>query len=156
NLWLGGESGGAMRIAATGITSFDEADGLRGLSIRSIFEDNFKRLCVVDEEKYFIHRFDGKRFSAVRPHLSLPRTNYGWGWYQHALQDRWGEWWLPTRQGLYRFSKTDRLDRLANATPKAIYTTQNGLPVSNFIFRLFEDSRKDLWISTGDVEGSGL
>src|SRR4029453_13256664 len=81
--------------------------------------------------------------------------SYGWGWNQSGLQDQAGEWWLPTGAGLYRFPCVKRLTQLARTPPKAVYTTHDGLP-SNDIFRLYQDSRGDIWISTFSPGPGGL
>jgi ligand-binding sensor domain-containing protein len=54
---------------------------------------------------------------------------------------------VVTGQGLLRFPKTSSVDQLANARPKATYTMKDGLG-GNEIFRLFEDSRGDVWIGS--------
>ncbi|HSQ19770.1 MAG TPA: PAS domain S-box protein, partial [Blastocatellia bacterium] len=51
-----------------------------------------------------------------------------------------------TRVGLYRFPKVSRIEQLASAQPKAVYTTRDGL-ADDDLTRLFEDSRGDIWIA---------
>jgi ligand-binding sensor domain-containing protein len=146
NLWLGTDVGGVMKIARRGFTSYTQADGLGGTFIASIFVDQAGELCVVNSSggKWSIDSFNGKRFNSSFPNYA--HTYFGWGWNQHAFQDHEGEWWVPTGQGLYRFGKASRAEQLAGRTPKAVYTTRDGLP-GNDIFRLFEDSRGDIWIA---------
>ena len=153
NLWVGTYSGGAMRLAASGFTSYSQADGLGGISIASIFEDLAGELCVINAGNAFINRFDGRGF--ISAPLALPKgiSNWGWGWNQIMFQDSRKEWWMNTAEGLVRYSKLSSIAQTTHARPKAIYTTSNGLPSSN-IFRLFEDSHGDIWISTmGNPEG---
>ena len=152
NLWIGTDVGGALRLGAHGFTTYNQADGLGGIRISSIFEDRRGDLCVIGGEGY-LNRFDARRFAAAR--LTLPRgmSKWSWGWYQVLFQDRVGEWWLPTAEGLVRYPKLDNVEQITRARPKAIYTTRDGLP-ANEIFRLFEDSRGDIWISTlGNLRG---
>jgi ligand-binding sensor domain-containing protein/signal transduction histidine kinase len=152
NLWIGTASGGAMRLAANGFTSYYQADGLGGVEVASIFDDQAGELCVLTNSKH-LNRFDGAKFTAAQ--LTLPRgmTYWGWGWYQTMLQDSRGEWWMNTGDGLVRYPKLNSVAQITHATPKAIYTTREGLP-ANEIFRLFEDSQSDIWISTlGNREG---
>jgi ligand-binding sensor domain-containing protein/signal transduction histidine kinase len=146
SLWLGCAYGGAMRIAANGFTTYGLADGLGSLSISTIFKDRDGELIVGDSEAH-LNRFDGQRFAAAQ--LTLPKglSYWGWGWYQVTFQDSQGEWWMPTGHGLIRYPKLSRLDQLTHVRPRAIYTTRDGLP-TNELFRLFEDSRGDIWIST--------
>lgn len=153
NLWMGTESGGAMKLAVNAFATYLEGDGLGHTRIGSIFEDRAGELCVTSSN--FIHSFDSRKFAAVP--LTLPRgiTRLSWGWYQTMLQDRAGEWWMSTGQGLVRYPKITRLEQLARARPKAIYTTRDGLS-GNLIFRIFEDSRGDIWLSTINDNQDGL
>jgi ligand-binding sensor domain-containing protein/signal transduction histidine kinase len=154
NLWLGMSNGGAIKLARSGITAYMEADGFR--SARAIFKDQAADLLVLGEPeqgKYTVNRFDGKRFTAIQ--FKLPKgSDYGWGWNQLILEDRAGEWWVASRQGLLRFPKAADFETLARQQPKAIYTTRDGL-AGNVVLRLFEDSRGDIWIGVVG-ESSGL
>jgi len=153
NLWMGTDTSGAMKMALSGFTTYSEVDGLGGARVFSIFENQAGELCVISTTRSgataasgkFINRFDGTRFNAVKPNLPKPLTDFGWGWNQITFQDREGEWWVPTGQGLYRFPKVGRVEQLAHTHPKAVYTTRDGL-IGDEIFRLFEDSRGDIWI----------
>jgi ligand-binding sensor domain-containing protein/signal transduction histidine kinase len=148
NLWIGTESGGAMKVARNGFATYLEADGLSATRIASIFEDNAGELCVISGRagEIFIHRLTGGRFIDTSPKLS-ERINFGWGWNQIAFQDHTGEWWIPTDQGIYRFPRTSGVDQLRQMHPKALYTTKDELS-SDQVFRLYEDSHGDIWIST--------
>jgi ligand-binding sensor domain-containing protein/signal transduction histidine kinase len=148
NLWIGTESGGAMKVARNGFASYLEADGLSSIRIASIFEDSNDELCVIGSQlgKLFINRLSNGRFTNVSPNLS-EGISYGWGWNQIAFQDHTGEWWIPTDQGIFRFAGASTVDQLRRLRPKAVYTTKDGLK-SNQVFRLYEDSRGDIWIST--------
>ena len=148
NLWIGTESGGAMKVARNGFATYLEADGLSTTRIASIFEDRVGELCVIGSHagQLFINWLSNGRFSDASPNLP-ERINYGWGWNQIAFQDHTGEWWIHTDQGIFRFPRASGVDRLQRMRPKAIYTTRDGL-TSNQVFRLYEDSRGDIWIST--------
>jgi hypothetical protein len=100
-----------------------------------------------DEGEPFINHFDGQRFNGVK--LQVPREikGFGWGWNQVTFQDHAGEWWVPTYYGLYRFPRVASVDQLAHTRPKAVYNQQHGELPGSDVFRLFEDSRGDLWIS---------
>ncbi|MGB7923329.1 MAG: two-component regulator propeller domain-containing protein [Pyrinomonadaceae bacterium] len=145
NLWVGSQSDGATRIARNGFLSYRETDGLGSLDVISSFEDREGNLCVVSD-RWFINRFDGTRFTAIRPMLPKQITDSAAG-RQEIIQDHAGEWWVATSAGLYRFPKVERLEDLARTKPSAIYTKRDGLADSN-VSRLFEDSRGDLWISS--------
>lgn len=145
NLWLGTESGGAMKLAGDGLTSYGEADGLKLIRIASLIETDDGRFCALSSGG-ILHVFDGRRFTPIEIPLPAGWDYWGWGWSQTTFQDHLGEWWVATGNGLLRYAKMPP-ERLPRARPKAIYTTEQGLP-TNEIFRLYEDSRGDIWIST--------
>jgi ligand-binding sensor domain-containing protein/signal transduction histidine kinase len=150
NLWIGTESGGAMKLAQNGFTTYGQADGLGEAGVGSIIEDQAGELCAITKDnsgKILIPRFDGERFSAIRPGFPKRITYFGWGWNQIGLQDHAGEWWVPTGQGLCRFPNVRRVEDLAHVRPRAVYTSRDGL-LNDEVFRLFEDSRGDIWIGT--------
>jgi signal transduction histidine kinase/ligand-binding sensor domain-containing protein len=152
NIWIGVISGGGlMRLAANGFATFREADGLGGIRIASIFEDRAGQLCVLSSDR-FVTMFDHGKARAVQ--LKLPKgvKNWNWGWYQTTFQDSAGEWWMDTGDGLLRYPRLANLAATAGTRPKAIYRVKDGLP-ADMIFRLFEDSRGDIWISTLHTRG---
>lgn len=151
NFWMGN-----TRLATHGFVTYGPEDGLHTDDIRSIFEGHDGRLYVVTgTHGRYIHRFDGKRFVAVVPLVPGHDSSWdwgGWGWEQTHLQDHNGEWWCATGFGLFRYPKVKRLEDLAHTPPKAIYTTRDGLGGDD-IFRLYEDSRGDVWISAWGGRG---
>ena len=90
----------------------------------------------------------GERFTRFEPRGTAHVKYWGWGWNQMFLRDRAGEWWVPTGEGLFRYPASPSCASIARTPPKAVYTRAHGLPHDD-IFRLFEDSRGDLWISAG-------
>lgn len=142
NLWAGTESSGVMRIPLTGFLTYGTREGLGHARVRAIFEIPGGGLQVISEQ-LLVNWFDGKRFHFVRPNT----PGSGWGWKQTVLRDHAGEWWVPTADGLFRFAAVDRVEELAHRRPLAVYSKSNGLP-HNEVFRLFEDSRGDIWIGT--------
>ena len=156
NLWIGTDNG-ALKLARNGFTTYTEADGLGEARVSSIFESRAGELGVMTifSSPTPLSWFEGNRFRAIRPQVPQRLTYFGWGWLQLTLQDQAGEWWLPTGQGLVRYPKVDQLSQLATTRPKAIYTTREGL-VSNDIFRLYQDSRGDIWIATFTEAQCGL
>lgn len=151
NLWVGTGSGGAARIAPNGFVSFSEEDGFPPLSISALLPGGnggiYVQTKAFQPPGIFLHRFDGLRFHTLA--INLPRhiRYLGWSWGQTTLRDRAGEWWVPTGQGLVRFPRLDRVEDLATARPSAVYTRESGLG-GNEIFRLYEDARGDLWVSS--------
>src|SRR5262249_51504278 len=110
--WVGTQSAGLLRIARTGFWTYGTEDGLVRDWIASIFEDTAGELCVTTNGG-FLHRLDGDRFVGVRPALPAGLAYLGWGWNQIVLQDRDGEWWYATGEGLARYSAPRRLEDLA-------------------------------------------
>ncbi|HJQ67418.1 MAG TPA: two-component regulator propeller domain-containing protein [Blastocatellia bacterium] len=141
NLWMGTNSSGAMKLTRNGLITYDKADGLGHQTITAIFENPAAELYVTTGSSY-INRFEGKRFTSVRPNLPQQIPDF-----RSALLDRAGEWWVATREGLFRFPRTKRLEQLAQAQPIAFYTKKDGLAEDNVTY-LFEDSRGDIWIAS--------
>jgi len=147
NLWIGTFGSGAMKVARSGFTTYTEADGVRFTS--SLIESRQGELCAFfrTDAGLLVARFDGTRFVPIRPSWPNSITYWGWGSEQIAVQDRAGEWWIATGKGLCRFARVTRMDQLAGARPKAVYTMRDGL-ADDKIFRVFEDSRSNIWIGT--------
>ena len=147
NLWLGSLTG-ATKITWSGFATFGKADGLTNLGTSSIIEDRRGYLCSISAQNdFFVNRFDGRRFTAIKPQFPREIKGFGWGWNQVTFQDHTGEWWVPTSSGLCRFPRVESVEQLARTRPKAVYTHQRGELTGDDIFRLFEDSRGDVWIS---------
>ncbi len=141
-IWIGTLADGTLRLTRQGFSAYTEADGLRDALIGAVFEAPDGRLHAVSSTQR-VHRLAAGRFVSVRPNLSQDLSDpVGPG---IALRDRAGEWWIPGGAGLYRFPKVARIEQLARVRPRAIYTTRDGL-AGDDVFRLFEDSRGDIWI----------
>lgn len=155
NIWVAATSC-LMRVARSGFLTYTTGDGLGGNQVTSIFEDRQGSLCAVNGvRRIILNRFDGQRFHSVEPLLvrgSKPIRYMGWGTGQTVLQDSRGDWWIPTGEGLCRFTGIRRLEDLARVPPVAVYTRRDGLPGDD-IFRVFEDSHGDVWIATVDTPG---
>jgi ligand-binding sensor domain-containing protein/signal transduction histidine kinase len=144
NLWMSSHGSGLLRMARNGFITYSAEDGLRGLptNVGGFLETRRGELCFFNRS--VIHRFDGRRFIPIHPAFPRDITYFGWGYGSLGLQDREGDWWIATGQGLCRFPPVT-LEKLAGVPPKAIYRTADGLPGDN-IFQVFEDSRGDIWI----------
>jgi ligand-binding sensor domain-containing protein/signal transduction histidine kinase len=174
NLWLGSEAG-AMKLARDGLVSYGEGDGILG--VFAVFGDRTGGVCfraaIIGDDRRTVFegaqaellrplenwhgrfgRFDGGRFTWLLPDV-LDQAGMGWVGEMLTLQSRHtGEWWLGTGQGVYRFPATDDFAQLKRARPLAVYADEAGLPVGHYkgrvvlqVFRLFEDSRGDMWVS---------
>ena len=92
NLWLGSESGGAIKIARSGFTTYRETDGLSSGRIGGISENLHGNLVVFTADT--VNAFADRRFNATRFNLP-PGWTRGWGWNQAEFQDHLGDWWVP-------------------------------------------------------------
>jgi PAS domain S-box-containing protein len=141
NLWLGGANA-LLRLDRGGLTSY--ANGLKDSYVVTINRTRAGTLYVAGGS-VTLSLFDGKDFQTIRPRVA-PDARVLWT-ANAAFQDSRGEWWILTDTGLYRFAATDDLQQLARQEPRAIYTRSDGFK-SDAMFRIFEDSHGDLWIST--------
>ncbi|MEJ7701205.1 MAG: two-component regulator propeller domain-containing protein [Pyrinomonadaceae bacterium] len=177
SLWLGTRASGVFRLARRGLAAYGAEDKIS--SIRSVSTMNDGSLLLMgflvneDAEKtgakteikvpqegftpfdWKIGRYDGKNFTWLRPALPSSVDNFGWNENQLNFQARNGEWWIATGEGLFRYPKTD-FEKLATTQPISVFDNTNGLAPHD-VFRLYEDSRGDVWISTsGENGGSGF
>jgi ligand-binding sensor domain-containing protein/signal transduction histidine kinase len=175
NLWLGSPAG-VMKLARKGFTTYDEQDGID--EANAIFADRRGDVCarswILGDGRISVFEgakldvlhtnlgehvprfgcFDGQRFAWLLPD-ALRKRNLGWVGEGLTLQARSGEWWIGTGSGLYRFPAVDGLNQLKTASP-IVYTTRDGLAEPQ-VFRIFEDSRGDVWVSSiGAVNGLAL
>ena len=174
NLWMGTNTAGAMKLARNGFVTYDEQDAL--FQVGAIFGDRTGRVCfkgnVLGDERTSVFEgakfdlldsnppnlyrrfgcFDGKRFNWF---TLVALANFGWVMEEVTLQARNGEWWVGSGEGLYRFPASDNFAQIKAASPLAVYSTREGLAASQ-IFRLFEDSRDNIWISTTNPATNGL
>ncbi len=146
NLWLGVDHGVA-RIAHNGFDSFSAAEGIGSRSVTELLERDAVLYAVSNETSSIdLHRYRDGHFISVRPQYPPSIHYFGWASSQSALLDRTGEWWIATGEGLCRFPRVP-FEQLAHTPPKAVYTERDGL-AGNDIFRLFEDARGDIWITS--------
>lgn len=149
NLWV--DSTGVSKISRGGFLTYGKSDGLASRSVLSVFEDRDGKLCAVTERNS-VSCFDGRRFHSVSLNIPSYVKNWSWGSGQITFQDHTGKWWVPTGQGLFRSPRTAIFAELGRVRPEAVFDARNGLPGD--VFRLFEDSRGDVWIAT--QVGNGL
>ena len=168
NLWIGTWSNGAMKLSRSGFVTYGRADGLALAG--HMLEDTTGALYVYagvftnrasnevgpargDEyvEPYF-GRFDGRRFEWFRPG---PPFEFGWVGERWLIRTRNGEYWLASGRGLLRYPPLATFDAIKTATPIRIIDTRDGLPDLQ-VYRLFEDSRQDIWFSIISSVRNGL
>ena len=153
NIWVG-SAGGAKKIARTGFLTFTETAGLVSSNAVSIFENQAGEICVVTlaAGRQAIHRFDGRRYIASSLRLAESEHLTGRSANQTALQDRAGRWWFADGRTILRFPPL-AFDRLAHFRPRDAFRDPGGRGVA---FRVFEDSRGDIWASYSSWTRHGL
>lgn len=153
NLWTGSACG-AKKIARYGFTTYDSRDGLDKDDVNSIFENSSGELFVTTYpgNERVISRFDGEKFSALKIDFPQNIGYHGWGWQQTVWQDSRGAWWIPTGNGLFRSPDQTSFENLAAAPLEKLETGAKNTE----IFRLFEDSRGDIWITMHGTSGELL
>ena len=175
NLWLGTLYSGAVRITRGGFASYGETDWIRRAF--ASFEDEAGRVCfkahilgdkyhtVFESPTLDLRRvrpteyhprygcLDGQRFEWFMP---LGMENAGWVSEGITLRAKDGEWWIGSGKGLLRFPSVPRFTDLRTTAPTATYGPLDGVE-GDQIFRLFEDSAGNIWISsTGKDDAMGL
>jgi signal transduction histidine kinase/ligand-binding sensor domain-containing protein len=154
NVWVATDAG-ARRLSRRGFITYSTDDGLPAPRISSLFETSNGQVCATTLALVKqLGCFDGRRFRPVRLGATERIRDPGWGWSQLTLQDRRGGWWIPTGEALLRFGRGP-VSSLSTARPVKTYTRRQGLR-SNSIFRLFEDSRGGIWVTTYAEEAAGL
>lgn len=165
NLWLGTRSSGIFRIIRRGLISFGAEDNID--FIRTAFACESDRICfagflandALDKRGakvnitgqnfspfvWSLGRFDERGFQWLRPNFSSKIDYFGWGDKQTAFQSRTGEWWIATGRGLFRFPSGD-FGKLKTARPIQVFDAKTGLDPPD-VFRIYEDSRGDVWIA---------
>jgi ligand-binding sensor domain-containing protein/signal transduction histidine kinase len=174
NLWIASTVAGAMKLVTSGFTTYGDSDGID--SANDVFEDRAGNVCfrglilsdgrrtafdgatldlVAGEQPVAVDGygcFDGQRFQLVRPDAMTV-----WGWVREGvtLQAANGEWWIGSQEGVFRYASASRFPEIAAARPLAVYKTEDGLAAIQ-IYRLFEDRRGDVWISSISSPTRGL
>lgn len=153
NRWLGTQSHGLMRINATGFTSYTEADGLADRQLAAIVTGPDDSIVAVSLPRDgVVNVLRGDRFVPVRIPYPPGWEGTGWGLNFVTFFDHLGALWVPTDRGLLRFPPVSDPVDVAHLTPAARYSAADGLG-GETVFRLWEDSRDDLWIGLLDRPG---
>jgi signal transduction histidine kinase/ligand-binding sensor domain-containing protein len=144
NIWLSG-SCGTVRIARYGFTSYGKADGLGYPFAETLLESNSGELIATGRSgPRSLSRFTGENFEIVKLQDYPTNKTYGWGWQQTVMEDHVGDWWTATDHSLLRYRDPGRFGRLSSVTPEKMNAgAWPGEP-----FRIYEDSRGDVWVGT--------
>jgi signal transduction histidine kinase/ligand-binding sensor domain-containing protein len=144
NLWLGSEVRGALRVSPDGATMFTRDHGLQHERINQIFDWN-GAVCATSGSTRYLQCFENG--SLVATELIPPSIEFaGWGWGDVVARDRAGAWWVATGQGVVHWPAVSSIRDFTRTRP-TIYDTRHGLGGDD-VFRIFADSRGDLWFAT--------
>jgi ligand-binding sensor domain-containing protein/two-component sensor histidine kinase len=154
NLWMGSLSG-VYKLAVNGFSTYTKADGLGRADISAIYQNRAGEIFAADGD-WFVSRFDGNHFISAKPNLGEnPGTPL---WTSNiSFLDSHDSWWFLTEKNLVRFDNVGRIEDLPNLKPSAVFQSTDEFKNGAF-YRLFEDSRGDVWTSTRTsmVEKLGL
>lgn len=150
NLWFSGQSG-AARLNRFGMSVYGASDGLNSTVIQSLYTRGNELYAVSADAN--VSRFNGRGFETVRLPIDKDAS---FTWLSSvAFPDSRGEWWALTQNKLYRFAAPSKFSDLATEKPVSVYTKADGLKGSRF-FRMFEDSKGNIWIATRDIESENI
>lgn len=144
NLWIG-TSCGAKKLSRYGFTTFSRSDGFKIPVINSIFENSSGQLFAsTNYYGRYVSRFDGAKFVHQLRDLDMTGGYSGWGWKQTVLQDSHGAWWIAADKGLVRSPDATPFEKLDKARLEMVNIGTG----KDEVFRVFEDSLQDIWITT--------
>jgi ligand-binding sensor domain-containing protein/signal transduction histidine kinase len=150
DLWFGTGEVGLRRWSGRGFVTYGRAEGLPSEWIASVFETRDGRIAAATRPKLEVSLFEEGAFRPTRVRLPDSVRKEGWGWGEIVAQDRSGDFWLGSEDGLARVPRR-ALDAGGPAASTRL-ATRAGLGSAN-VFRLFVDSRDALWISTFSETG---
>jgi ligand-binding sensor domain-containing protein/signal transduction histidine kinase len=139
NLWMGTWSGGVCKLSGEMIVSFTRAEGLPDQHVVKVLEDHQRRIYASTIERGLVEIVEGKAV-AVRGSQKPPFDNIG----RRILQDRNGDWWVGTEQGLFQFQGPEL--QLHHGKK---FTTGDGIS-DMAISNLYQDPTGKVWISAGE------
>ncbi len=144
NMWIGTDGAGVFRLRRGGLRTYGVADGLAGDEVKDLFvAQGALHVVTANGSGLFLNRFaDGRFTAAPRPYYVDPLA---WGTNQLVLRDRVGDWWYATWAGVVRTAAPSM--EAVGALPARRYGESDGT-WSNQAFKVFEDSRGDVWIGT--------
>jgi len=150
NLWIGLDDGGAAKLAWHTFLTYNRNDGLLGTQVDSIYQTADGTLRVVTRRgatELFLNELHAGRFVGAKLHLP-PRTPLlDWGARtQNVAEDRAGNWWVATGEGLMRFNRTPDIPELAEESPRRVSIGEQ--LKGDTVFSVYEDAQGDLWVST--------
>lgn len=150
DLWIAIKFSGLQRLLVDGVASYGDQEGLEAGHVDTIFTTQANDLVVVGHPHVFQY-LDRDRFTVVRPLMPAAVRGPGWGWHQIDLQDRFGHWWMATENGVVHWPPVRHPSALARTRPLEMLAWR-GCFRGRDIFRLYEDTRGDIWIGTIEID----
>ncbi|MDI1240876.1 MAG: triple tyrosine motif-containing protein [bacterium] len=142
---------GLARINRSGLTTYGAGDGPNSSRFFSSATD-LAGSPVFSGRGHTLNRFNGTSMDTVRP--GLPKdSSYLWT-SRFAMRSSDGDWWLLSNTKLYRFAGVTNFRDLDGMPPSTTYDSSSGL-LANGMFQIFEDSKKNIWVSTRGSNASG-
>jgi len=141
-IWMGTRTRGAVKLSRLDIEGRSVSDTPGDEGVTSFLEDAKGAVYAVSPAGR-MRRFDANRGVATLE-LPVPRAAPVPLARPGVLRTRDGGWWIATAAGLVRLAPMPA-DRLAHASPLAVYTTRHGL-ASDAIGILHEDRAGSVWI----------
>jgi ligand-binding sensor domain-containing protein/serine phosphatase RsbU (regulator of sigma subunit) len=133
-IWMGTDGGGLSRFDGQKFETFSKANGLSDNVVRSLFEDSKGNLWIGTDNGLTL--YDGFTFKPIGKDQGLNGSSV-----LKIIEGSNGMIWVATNDG--GLAGVIQGDSLSIIT----YTKENGL-ISNFIFDIYEDSDKKLWVGT--------
>jgi ligand-binding sensor domain-containing protein/serine phosphatase RsbU (regulator of sigma subunit) len=131
-IWMGTDGAGVTRFDGQKFELFSKTNGLSDNIVRSLFEDRKGNIWIGTQNGLTL--YDGYKFKTISKEQGLAGTSI-----LKIIEGSNGVIWVATNDGgLARITMGDSL-RITN------YTKKDGL-VSDFVFDIYEDPGKKLWL----------
>jgi signal transduction histidine kinase len=140
NLWVGTWAAGVCKLSGEMIASFTRAEGLPDQHTWKVIEGRDDRIYAVTNSGGLVEISGGR----ATPVAGSQSAQFQLGQLGRMLQDRRGDWWIGTKQGLFRFPGP-RLQ----LTHGQKYTSAEGISEAPVI-NLYEEPGGKVWISSAD------
>ena len=132
-IWMGTDGGGLSRFDGVKFDTFTKADGLSDNVVRSLFEDSRGNIWIGTANGLTL--YDGNDFSTISEKQGLKGSTV-----LRIIEGKNGIIWIGTNDGGLSGLTVGDSVTITN------YTREDGL-VSNFIYDIYEDSNKRLWLA---------